>query len=210
MPAPLNLIGQTFGLLTVIRRIPGPTVTWECRCKCGGSSTPTTINLRKGNSASCGCRKRNVLGESTTKHGLNKHELYHVWKAMKQRCYNPKNKGYKNYGARGVTVDPVWKDDFPAFVRDMGNRPVGGTLERVDNDGPYSKDNCIWASRAQQAKNTRAVKRITVGGVTLCHSDWARSLGVSVGALSRRIKRMGEENAIRELQVTLRLRGAQP
>jgi len=199
MPAPLNLTGQTFGLLTVVRRIDGRPVRWECRCRCGGVSTPSTQNLTKGNSRSCGCRKRNVLGESTRKHGLHTHRLYPTWKGLIQRCCNSNHPSYPNYGGRGVVVSDAWRADFSAFVRDMGDRPPGTTLERIDNEGPYSKDNCIWATRAQQARNTRRTRVITVDGEARCFSDWAHSLGVSLGVLDRRIKRLGEEQAIRSL-----------
>lgn len=159
-----------------------------------------TGNLTSGNTKSCGCRKRAVLGESTTKHGLVKHPLYRAWKAMIQRCTNPNNPSYHNYGGRGITVDPAWRNDFAAFFRDMGERPKGHTLERKDNDGPYCKGNCIWATRRTQSRNTRVVRRITVDGVTLCKADWCLALGVSRSCFDWHCKQRGAEECIRHLR----------
>lgn len=101
-------------------------------------------------------RSQNQWGENNTsyKHGATHSPEYYSWKAMKQRCTNPKDPSYKNYGGRGITVCKAWLD-FAIFIMDMGKRPAGFTLSRIDNDGPYCRSNCKWESPQDQAKNTR-------------------------------------------------------
>jgi hypothetical protein len=106
---------------------------------------------------------------------------------MRQRCRSPKNNKYKNYGARGITVDPAW-DDFWQFVDDMGPRPEGCTLDRKDNNGPYSKDNCRWASPLEQQSNRRNNHLITLNGETMTRAEWSRKTGIPDTTLRFRLK----------------------
>ena len=99
--------------------------------------------------------ERNSDGRLKPKHGMHKHPVYKVWEAMIQRCTNPQNKSFPNYGGRGITVCPEWRSDFMAFYRDMGPRPDGLTLERVDVDGNYEPSNCRWATYREQRANMR-------------------------------------------------------
>lgn len=195
----LELTGLRFGKLLVTKKVTGSTrpVRWECVCDCGGGSTPSTENLRSGNSSSCGCEKNAVLGRSTTTHGMCGHPLYATWRAMRERCLNPKNPSYKNYGARGITVCPKWRDNFAAFVADMGERPPGMTVERIDNAKGYFPDNCKWATRSEQTRNTRKNINVTVGATTMCVTDWRTAIGVSRSAFAERVARRGLEVAIR-------------
>lgn len=124
------------------------------------------------------------------KHGLYKSREYGVWNAMLSRCYNPKVVGYQNYGARGITVCRRWLA-FENFYEDMGARPRGGTIERINNDGPYSPRNCRWATRQEQAQNKSNSRLLTHGGRTQTLAEWARELGVNPSAILYRLKAWG-------------------
>jgi hypothetical protein len=130
---------------------------------------------------------------------MSKKELLSIWRSMHNRCYNNNQKSYRNYGGRGVGVDERWhgKAGFEAFVRDMGPRPIGASIERNDNDGNYSPDNCRWASKTEQAKNKRNNRWITANGETKHLADWARHLGCNPAAILARIQTgMSEAEAV--------------
>jgi len=114
---------------------------------------------------------------------------YDSWCHMKQRCYNKDWVRYDRYGGRGVTVCDRWRDSFINFVADMGDRPSGGTLDRIDNDGNYEPGNCRWATRRQQAENRHNAKRITHDGYTMSVIDWAKKLGIKATTIRARLKR---------------------
>lgn len=162
MPAPVDITDQRFGRLTALRAVHvNNTRVWECRCDCGGTSYVAAAYLRCGNTKSCGCEKRSVLGRSTVRHGMHGAKSYGVWKAMRQRCNNPSNKSYANYGGRGIKVSPRW-DSYGAFFEDMGEVPDNHTLDRINNDEGYGPDNCRWATYAEQANNRRPRKGKTL------------------------------------------------
>lgn len=119
--------------------------------------------------------------------GKHKH-IYQVWANMKQRCMNPNNSRYPDYGGRGITVCDRWLS-FENFLADMGVPPPKHTLDRIDNDKGYSKDNCRWTTASIQNKNSRRAKHFTVGKQTMCISDWCRTTGISYGLYKARIKR---------------------
>lgn len=115
---------------------------------------------------------------------------YKAWVGMKQRCFNSHHARYDDYGGRGITVCPEWRDDFPAFLRDMGSKPSPRhTLERIDNDGPYAPGNCRWDSYHAQTRNRRSNVLLTHGGVTLCLNDWADRIGIGRMTLTQRLRR---------------------
>lgn len=126
-------------------------------------------------------------------------ELLSIWRAMHNRCYNSNQKSYPAYGGRGIDVAAVWhgKSGFDAFVRDMGERPIGGTIERIDNNKGYGPDNCKWALRLEQSRNKRNNRNITANGKTLHLAEWARLLGCTPSAILSRINSgMSEEEAV--------------
>jgi len=132
------------------------------------------------------------------KHGFSRLKEYKVWGGMIDRCENPKNPSYKNYGERGITVCGRWRNSFVLFYEDMGPRPsVKHSLDRIDNNGSYYPDNCRWATQTEQCNNTRYNVRITIKGRTETLSDWCRILNLNYGRVKMRLVRgWGKERAL--------------
>lgn len=122
---------------------------------------------------------------------VSRTRTYNIWCHIKARCLNPNRKAYKNYGGRGITVDPEWVNSFSNFLRDMGECPQGYSIERIDNDGNYTKSNCKWIPLPEQGKNTRRVRRITKDGVALTMNEWSKKTGIPYRAIQTRIASLG-------------------
>lgn len=165
-PAPLDLAGQRFGRLVAIELTRHRGVTaWRCRCDCGATTTVTTNGLRMGNTRSCGCLYRETcsqtakkyLGKGNPTHRLTRTPEHGVWATMLSRCRNPNSDRYAAYGGRGIRVCDRWLQ-FANFYADMGPRPEGVSpagralysIHRIDNDGHYERNNCIWATMQEQ------------------------------------------------------------
>lgn len=193
MPPAQDLRGRQFHRLTVV----GPTehrVTnkrlWLCRCVCGNFTCSVADNLRSGATKSCGCWNTEVRRTQFLKHGeSHRTPEYETWKRMTQRCYNPKNPKFSAYGGRGITVCRRWRHDFSAFLADMGRRPTGTTLDRINNEGPYSPKNCRWATLRQQARNRRDNRNLMYAGTTRCLREWAEVLQIPERVLRIRLQR---------------------
>jgi len=122
------------------------------------------------------------------KHGMYSTRTYKSWQSMKQRCDNPKDPSYPLYGGRGITYCYQWKS-FETFYDEMGERPVGCSLDRIHNDGGYYKENCRWATSKQQTRNRRDTNKILFRGKKQCFLDWSRELGIARSTLYNRLKR---------------------
>lgn len=161
MPSLIDRIGKTYGRLTVVARASDPSkkVQWLCRCSCGGSKVVNSCALQTGHVESCGClRTENAkrVGHMNTKHGhahpKSPSRTYRSWSAMWRRCTNQNGHAYQRYGGRGITVCTEW-ENFERFLADMGERPADRSIDRIDNDKGYFKDNCRWATRSEQQWN---------------------------------------------------------
>lgn len=181
-------VGQRFTRLLVIGRAEGPCAEtyWMCLCDCGRRHIGTARNLRSGRLKSCGCLNNEKRLARSTTHGLSKTAEYNIWNHIKSRCCNPRNARFADYGGRGITICARWRDDFAAFFSDMGCRPTGTSIDRIDNDGPYSPENCHWASAKEQARNTR--KNLKIWHYRSL-TELAEVSGLNVGTLWGRLNR---------------------
>ena len=190
----VNLIGQRFGrLITLGCAVPDDEGRkhYTCLCDCGQFSRVAAYDLKSGNTRSCGC----LRSEVATRHGQAAGSRrpatpeYVAWNGMIQRCTNPKHHKFRLYGGRGIIVCQSWLESFEAFYRDMGLRPLGCTLDRKDNDGAYTKDNCRWTTRKIQQRNLRVNRLIEFRGETKPLSQWAEELGLNVSTVRNRLRR---------------------
>lgn len=175
-----DVLGQKFGRLTATKYLGEG--KWLCVCDCGNQSRPSVTALQTGNTRSCGCLHR----ESRHKHGMCSERIYRVWTSMRARCSNPNDASYHNYGGRGIKVCERW-NSFGNFFADMGNRPKGFDIDRLDNDKDYCPENCRWVSRRQNLLNTRITRMITFNGETLPMRIWAERYGIKHTTLKYRI-----------------------
>ena len=159
-----DLTGQQFGRLWVVQRqskVGGGPVVWSCKCECGNVVAVIAANLRNGTTNSCGCLRKEVASKKLTTHGLTKHPMYKLWSSMKTRCLNKNATNYSAYGGRGIGVCKRWMS-FENFLNDMGERPEGTTLDRIDVNGDYDPKNCRWATPQEQGANRRQTKLINI------------------------------------------------
>lgn len=203
-PKVKNLTGMVFGRLEVIAYAGTDERSrsrWVCRCTgadCDGRQvTVRSDNLRRGDVTSCGCVGREKAAERiramSVTHGMYNHPLRNVWRSMITRCSNPSRPEYADYGGRGITVCPAWLGDgsgYAQFVADMspGYRP-GLEIDRRNNDGPYSPENCRWVTRTQNSRNKRSNRVVEYAGQQRCLAEWVELLGLSRSTLRNRLNR---------------------
>ena len=197
----VNLTGEVFGRLEVIS-FAGHSSSgcrqWKCKCVCGNIVVVIAKNLRKGNTKSCGCFKLDrVITHGACLDGKVSRS-YGTWRSMKQRCYNPKCNEYHNYGFRGVVMCERWlgEDGFIHFLSDMGEKPKGLTLERINNNGNYGPDNCKWATQKEQNSNKRTNRLTTYKGETKTTTQWSEVIGCNKVTLAYRLNNWSIERAL--------------
>lgn len=192
MPNKLELAGQRFGRLVVLEEAGKDghrAYMWSCRCDCGETSTVRGSLLKQGRVRSCGCGSREATIRRQTTHGMTGTPLYWRWRAMLARTGDPNNREYRNYGGRGITVCERWRD-FANFHADMGADFLPGLeLDRIDNDGPYSPENCRWATRIEQQRNRRNNHIVEWANRSLTVQDWAELLGLKPNTIITRLRR---------------------
>lgn len=179
--------GQKFGSITLIRftgRDHKSKAIWLARCDCGREFSVRISSCLSGNTRTCGCSWK--LAPGPLKHGMSGTRVYKIWKDMRKRCHNPNTNHAKYYVGRGISVCEEW-DDFEAFFADMGHPPPGTSLDRIDNNKGYSKENCRWATAIEQANNTSVNRLVSAFGKTQTLAEWARQTGIHYSALLARL-----------------------
>jgi hypothetical protein len=167
-----------------------------CTCDCGKTTIVTISNLTLGRVKSCGCARRRprIMPCTKKENPANQIPNYAIWLNMRQRCTNPKNVGYMNYGGRGIKICDRWlgEDGLKNFNLDMGARPSRQhSIDRIDNNGNYEPSNCRWATNTEQLRNRRNNRWLTYNGKTMLLTDWASLFRISSGALTTAISRRG-------------------
>ena len=190
------IIGEAL-VLSVIEGKPARSSHWRIRCRCGNECTKCTQSIKtlekQGMPVLCKpCVHKNIA-DARTKHGHaagSQHAAsptYSSWESMWKRCSETSHKSYADYGGRGIRVDSVWRD-FTIFLRDMGQRPIGTTLGRINNEQGYSATNCRWETMSQQQRNRRSNRLLTLDGVTKTAIEWAESVGLPSTAMYKRLE----------------------
>ena len=185
-----DLTNQKFGKLTALERVSNKKykVAWKCRCDCGNETIVLTTNLCSKRILSCGCLKLEKLITRSTTHNQRHTKLYEVWKTMKQRCSNPNNIGYHNYGGRGIKVCDEWKNSYQVFYEwSMNNGYKEGlSIDRINNNGNYEPSNCRWADKFTQCNNTRQNKYIEINGVSKTIAQWSKDYNIPANVVRGR------------------------
>ena len=204
MAKAIDLTGQKFGRLTVVERLferkNYSATFWLCTCECGKTDLRIRADyLKKGITTSCGCYRTENNAAVQTKHGLSRSDEYRIWRGMLDRCYNPNAENYPVYGGSGVAVCDEWKESFETFYRDMGHRPSSvHSIDRKNNELGYSKENCRWATKIEQANNTRKNVFYSLNGVSRTLAAWCRELGINYVSVHSRLRLgMSFEEAIK-------------
>ena len=184
-----SFIGKKFGRLTILDAFRDDGKIYvKCVCDCGSVKNKILIhNLVKGKTKSCGCLQKEMDHKAHFKHGLKDTPTYRVWTGMHGRCFNKQNHAYKDYGGRGITVCEHWKHSFLNFLADMGEKPKGKSIDRIDNNGNYSPENCRWATPKEQSKNRRTNRVVEYNGNKILLIDLAERSGLGYSTLWNRI-----------------------
>lgn len=193
-----DLKGKRFGRLLVIERSPSKrgdrNAFWRCLCECGNTAVAAAANIGR-TTFSCGCLAKETktallkTARYTQTHAMSKTPEHSAWIRMKQRCYNPKDRKYPRYGARGITVCKRWRNSFDAFWADMGPRPSAKhSINRIDNDGNYTPNNCSWALPTAQVRNRSNTLTATIGPITLPIQEWCEVMQIKRSKLKELVR----------------------
>lgn len=195
MTKKIDMVGRVYGRLTVLEeREPDPKMgaRWLCECRCGNRSVVVGKSLRGGLTKSCGCLAEELRSDNHSryvKHGMHGTRIYGIWVGMVQRTTKPNNQHYPNYGGRGIKICDRWRT-FEGFYADMGPTYRDDlTIDRIDNDGPYSPENCRWATYAEQNRNRRDNVRVEWRGRDLLVAEWADLIGLNGRTIGERIRK---------------------
>lgn len=191
-----DMMGFRSGKLAVISQSPTKEkrAMWLCMCDCGNTRIVMGKYLRRVEVKSCGCLHRQPLDPAQSKvtHGHTMRGIwtrtYRTWSAMISRCHGEYSSAYYKYGAKGITVCEKWHT-FKNFLEDMGERPEGKTIDRIDNAKGYEPGNCRWSTLREQMQNQTKTRFITFSGETHCLTEWSRILGISPTALFMRLNK---------------------
>lgn len=184
--------GQKYGRLTTIKKgaLIKTNRRWLCKCDCGNEKEIHASCLHKGTTRSCGCLHSEEITKRNSTHRLSKTATYSVWLGVKDRCLNKKSHDYKDYGLRGILVCDSWLN-FENFYKDMGEKPNGKSLDRIDNSKGYFKENCRWATHEQQANNKRTNAKYELKGKIKTLSEWSKISKIPYHTLKARLNRLG-------------------
>lgn len=202
MSSRYKMLGERYGRATVLKEVvPSPFLrrqerTFQCQCDCGNIFNATGINLRRGHTQSCGCLQRENTVKALSTHGAasmhvqaGKAKVYNLWLRIRQRCNNPQDKSYSNYGGRGISVCKEW-EDFETFFAYIGFPPSKDhSIDRIDNEGNYEPGNVRWATPKEQANNTRKNIYLTYKNKTQTLAQWAVELNLPYAAILARLRR---------------------
>ena len=180
--------GDKYNKLTAIRfshRNKWNQQFWLFRCNCGKEKVICVSNVKSENTKSCGCL---LKSGNRLKHKMTKTKIYNIWSLMKSRCLNKNDQSYKNYGGRGIKICQEWLN-FENFYEDMGDKPQNKSLDRINNNGNYCKENCRWATRKQQNNNKRDNRLLTHRGKTQNMKQWSEELNINYSTIRTRFFR---------------------
>lgn len=188
----IDISGKKVGRLTVLKKVREEHPSrWLCECSCGNKKDITYYVLVKDKIKSCGCLQRENAAKSASMksrtHGMKRTPTYNSWQSMKSRCYRSKDICFSRYGGRGIKVCSRWENSFENFYDDMGERPEGCTLDRINFDKDYSPENCRWATVQEQQNNRSSNSLFTYKGRTQNIRAWADEFGIGYYTLQGRL-----------------------
>lgn len=194
----LNIMKEKYGLLTPIEyshsKNKKSNQFWLFKCDCGNEKISRLYDVKNGKINSCGCLHKRQLAErnkSNSKHGYFGTPTYDCWANIIDRCCNPNSSNYNAYGDKGITMCQKWRQSFEEFLKDMGERPEGFSIDRIDVYGNYEPNNCRWANAKTQANNRTNNRKINFNNQNLNLSEWSDITGIKPTTISKRIDKYG-------------------